>query len=78
MNKARRGSIRLIIQQIEEAVSRLEEVLAEEEEYRDNIPENLQDSAVHERAEEACDGIQIEIDSLNETADNLRAVIGDF
>lgn len=47
MNKERRDSIRLIIQNIEDAVSGLEEILEEEEQSRDNIPENLQNSAVY-------------------------------
>ena len=51
MNKERRDSIRLIIQNIEDAVSGLEEILEEEEQSRDNIPENLQNSAVYEKAE---------------------------
>lgn len=36
MNKERRDSIRLIIQNIEDAVSGLEEILEEEEQSRDN------------------------------------------
>ena len=58
MNKERRDSIRLIIQNIEDAVSGLEEILEEEEQSRDNIPENLQNSAVYEKAEEACDRVE--------------------
>ena len=78
MNKERRDSIRLIIQNIEEAASGLEEILEEEEQSRDNIPENLQNSAVYEKAEEACDGLSAEIDALNDSADNLRSLIGDY
>lgn len=78
MNKERRDSIRLIIQNIEDAASGLEEILEEEEQSRDNIPENLQNSTVYEKAEEACDGLSTEIDALNDSADNLRSLIGDY
>ena len=75
MNTERRKSIRLIIETLEEASSGLEEVLAEEESYRDNIPENLQGSVVYERADEACDALRTEIDNLNDVIDNLGAAI---
>ena len=75
MNKERRKSIRLIIETLEEASSGLEEVLAEEESYRDNIPENLQGSVAYERADEACDALRTEIDNLNDVIDNLGAAI---
>lgn len=75
MNKERRKSIRLIIETLEEASSGLEEVLAEEESYRDNIPENLQGSVVYEKVDEACDALRTEIDNLNDVIDNLGAAI---
>ena len=44
MNKIRRKSLQAIIDQLEELKGSLEDLQAEEEEYRDNIPENM-----HER-----------------------------
>jgi len=44
MNKIRRKKLQQILDQIEEMHSLLEEILEEEEEALDNIPENLQGS----------------------------------
>ena len=44
MNKIRRKSLQSIIDQLEELKGSLEDLQAEEEEYRDNIPENMQES----------------------------------
>lgn len=42
----------------------LEYFLSEEECYRDNMPENLQNGFKYERAEEACDNLQDAVDTL--------------
>ena len=55
MNKARRKNIQDVVNQLEDLKSTLEDLQGEEEEYRDNIPENLQGSERYEKAEEACD-----------------------
>ena len=44
MNKARRKSIQDVADQLEELKSAIEEIQAEEDEYRDNNPEKLQAS----------------------------------
>ena len=43
MNKIRRKNLQAIIDQLEELKGSLEDLQAEEE-YRDNIPENMQES----------------------------------
>ena len=53
MNKIRRKSLQAIIDQLEELKGSLEDLQAEEEEYRDNIPENMQESERYEKADEA-------------------------
>ena len=44
MNKIRRKNLQAIIDRLEELKGSLEDLQAEEEEYRDNIPENMQES----------------------------------
>lgn len=44
MNKIRRKNLQTIIDRLEDIKADLEEITCEEEEYRDNIPENLQSS----------------------------------
>ena len=49
MNKIRRKNLQSIIDQLEELKGSLEDLQAEEEEYRDNIPENMQESERYEK-----------------------------
>lgn len=58
---------------LEEAKSKLEDILGEEEEYRDNMPENMQYGERWEKADEACDNMGEAIDEL----ENAIASIGD-
>lgn len=53
MNRERRKNLQSIADQLEELKSSLEDLQSEEEDYRDNIPENLQGSERYERADEA-------------------------
>ena len=48
MNKIRRKNLQAIIDQLEELKCSLEDLQAEEE-YRDNIPENMQESERYEK-----------------------------
>jgi molecular chaperone GrpE (heat shock protein) len=66
MNKIRRKSLRDIIDQLEELKDALDTLKEEEEEYRDNIPENMQGSERYEIAEAACDNLDSAVDSLDE------------
>ncbi len=66
MNKIRRKSLRDIIDQLEELRDALDTLKEEEEEYRDNIPENMQGSERYEIAEAACDNLDSAVDSLDE------------
>ena len=71
MNKQRRKEISDLIERFESLCGDVESILEEEEEYRDNIPENLQGSERYERAEEACDNISSALDSLDEVIEYL-------
>lgn len=66
MNKVRRTSLMNLQDIINKAKEKLEELLEEEEEARDNLPENLLNSERYERAEAACDNITDAINSLEE------------
>lgn len=82
MNIARRKNIALVIAEIESLSEKMETVLAdigiikdEEEEYRDNIPENLQGSERYSSAEEAVNNLDSAYETLQEAFDNLGDVI---
>lgn len=66
MNKMRRKQLDEVIAKIEEAKELLEVLQEEEEEYRDNMPENLQGSEKYELADEAVDNMSNAVDALEE------------
>ena len=76
MNKARRKSIQDVADQLTELKSTLEGIQGEEEEYRDNIPENLQGSARYEAADEACDALSEAVDGLEDIVTSLEELAG--
>lgn len=75
MNKIRRKNLQTIIDRLGDIKADLEEITCEEEEYRDNIPENLQSSEKYERADEACDNLNDAADTLNEVIDSITTAM---
>lgn len=73
MNRMRRKTINSIYERLYELRNLLEEVKDEEEEYRDNIPENLQGSERYIRTDEILDDLDSAISSLEETLDYLES-----
>lgn len=72
MNKQRRKTLNQIYDKLAELRDLLEEVKEEEEEYRDNMPENLQNSERYEIAENACDNLDSAVCSLEEVLDYVE------
>lgn len=73
MNKARRKQISEIIDALEIAMSSIDSVRDDEQEYLDNIPENLQGSDRYSIAEDAVDNLDNAYDSIQEVIDYLSA-----
>lgn len=73
MNKARRKALDEVISKIEEAKELLENPQAEEEEYRDNMPENLQGSERYEAADAAVDNMSSAVDALDEAISSIES-----
>lgn len=71
MNRIRRKALAEIQAKIEELQNDLQVLLEEEEEYRDNMPENLQSSERYEKADTACDNISSAMDGLQEAIDYI-------
>ena len=65
MNKERRKSLREIQSKLDRLGQDLEALKEEEEEYRDNMPENLQESERYQRADEVCDLLQEALENLD-------------
>ena len=73
MNKERRAEIKEILELLDKVTADLEEIQNsienikdEEQEYLDNIPENLQGSDKYTKAEEAVENLETAYDSLGE------------
>lgn len=72
MNKARRKQLDEIIERINSVKDDLESIMNDEEEYRDNMPENLQGSEKYELADAACEAMQEAIYQLDEAVSNVE------
>lgn len=71
MNKVRRARVDEVIERLQELQSEIEDILREEYEYRDNIPENMQQSEKYETADSNCNCLQNACDSIDECIDQL-------
>jgi hypothetical protein len=69
VNAARRKLIQEAIDKMHEAKALLEQACSEEEEYKDNMPENMQSGEKYDTAERACETIQEAVDQLDEIVD---------
>jgi hypothetical protein len=78
MNKERRQKLAMIVDQIGDVISWIEEVRDEEQEYFDALPPNLQGSEKGERAEERVGEIEEGLDKLNEIVGELQDLVGDL
>ena len=72
MNKIRRKQLDEIISKIGEVRDELESIMNDEEEYRDNMPENLQGSERYEISDNACSEMQAALDSLEEAISSVE------
>ena len=75
MNKERRKKLQDIANQIEYLTNVLSDISVEEQDYRDNMPENLQGSERYEKADEAIDNIDSAMDSLNEAREYIESAM---
>lgn len=76
MNKQRRARIQEVVDQIGAMCQELEGLRDEEQDYMDNMPENLQGSEKYEMAEEAVSNLDSAIDHLTEAIDYANETLG--
>lgn len=76
MNKLRRQRLDEAISLLEQARDIIDECKCEEEDYRDNIPENLQSSERYENADTACDCLDSAYDGIDDIIDNINEAQG--
>ena len=75
MNKIRRKTLEQISAKLDEARCLLEEVMEDEQDAFDSMPENLQGSERGEQMEEYIYTMQEGVDNLEELVSNLEEII---
>lgn len=75
MNTLRRKRIKVMIDILYDLKNQIDDVFDDEQEYRDNIPENLQGGERYEKADEACDNLSDAVDGLDEVISSLEAAV---
>lgn len=74
MNNQRRKQITKLIEELEAIKLTLEEIQGDEQDYLDNMPENLQDSARAEASQDAIDLLEYAGENVTECTDNLTGI----
>lgn len=72
MNKARRDQLRKVIQKIEDIIKVVENILYDEQDAYDNIPDSLKESDRGNESIEAQDNIEAAIEALEQASAYLE------
>ena len=72
MNNQRRMKLKKIVKALQDVIYAIEVVKDEEEDYMNNIPENLQGSDRYSRAEEVCEYLEDAISDIESAIDNIE------
>lgn len=75
MNKLRRKALDALIERIDDIYSELEALADEERDYRDNMPENLQNSERYETADNAVSSLEDALDNLDSAKSSIEEAI---
>lgn len=75
MNNTRRKALAVIHNELEDLAERLEEIIAEEQEALDNIPESFQGSDRYQSAEEAISNLEEALDNLGSAYEQIEEII---
>ena len=75
MNNLRRKQLNDLLDQFQALNEELKTLMGEEEDYLDNMPENMQGSERYEKADEACGNLQEAIDSINSSIEYIEAAV---
>ena len=74
MNNNRRKQIRDLVSKLQDLKSDLESILQDEQEYRDNMPENMQDGERAQQSDECIGQLECANDELDSAIDNLNEI----
>lgn len=74
MNKKRRKEIENLRESISETKAKLQDLLNEEQQAFDNMPESIQESERGEEMQEIIEYMEVAIDSLEEATESLTEI----
>lgn len=72
MNNRRRDRLKSVLTSLENAQNTLEAVTDQEEDALDNIPENLMDSEMYDKIDEAVENLNAAQERLQETIESIE------
>ena len=72
MNKARRKELSRAVELMEEARDIIDNCIVDEQEYLENMPENLQYSEKHDIAEAAVEAMERAVESVEDAISNAE------
>lgn len=75
MNKERRKQLGILCDKLEELKDKLDSILSDEQDYFDNMPENLQGSMRGSDSEEAISQMEEAIDSIDDAIVLINEII---
>jgi hypothetical protein len=75
MNALRRKELQTVISSLQELQCTLETICSDEQEYRDNIPENMLNSEKYDKANEAVDALELAVDGIENAVDYVLGAI---
>ena len=75
MNKERRKELQKAVEHLQTASDIIQSCMADEQDYLDNMPENLQGSERYEMAENAVDCLESASDGLDDIISNVESAM---
>lgn len=72
MNNRKRNRLKSVLTSLENAQNTLEAVTDQEEDALDNIPENLMDSEMYDKIDEAVENLNAAQERLQETIESIE------
>ena len=72
MNKKRKQNIALFVSMLQDIYNKLDTILDDEQDYLDNMPENLQGGIAADRSQEYIDSLTEALDYIDSAIDLLK------
>lgn len=75
MNKLRRAQIEKLSGQLSDLKDEIDNILSDENDYHDNVPENMQSGERYEQSETAIDNLESAVSYLDDAISSLDDIV---